>query len=50
MPSAKQNPKEEHIQSRIPSAIFFDIDAISDKTSNLPHMIPTLEEFIEHMK
>jgi 3-mercaptopyruvate sulfurtransferase SseA len=26
-------------------SFFFDIDEISDKSSKLPHMLPTTEEF-----
>ena len=31
--------------ARIPGAVFFDIDAISDSTSDLPHMLPTPADF-----
>ncbi len=34
-------------QSHIPGAVFFDIDAISDHTTNLPHMAPSPEAFAE---
>lgn len=33
--------------ARIPGAIFFDMDAISDHTSDLPHMLPTAAAFAE---
>ena len=29
----------------IPGAVFFDIDAIADRTTGLPHMLPTPGEF-----
>ncbi len=32
-------------ETHIPGAVFFDIDAISDTTSILPHMLPTPEAF-----
>lgn len=32
-------------ESHIPGAVFFDIDAVSDTTSTLPHMLPTPEAF-----
>lgn len=35
--------------SRIPKAQFFDIDAIKDKDSPYPHMLPTCETFAEAM-
>jgi thiosulfate/3-mercaptopyruvate sulfurtransferase len=34
-------------QSHIPGAVFFDIDAISDHTTNLPHMAPSPAAFAE---
>jgi thiosulfate/3-mercaptopyruvate sulfurtransferase len=30
---------------RIPSAVFFDLDAIADQSTFLPHMLPSPEEF-----
>ena len=42
--------KLEHILGRIPGAVFFDIDEISDHNTDLPHMLPSEEEFIKHMK
>ena len=50
MPNQKKNPKQEHKDSRIPTSIFFDIDDIADKTIDLPHMLPSEEEFIQHMQ
>ncbi len=32
-------------QTHIPGAVFFDLDAISDRASPLPHMMPTPEAF-----
>ncbi|MGH6856685.1 MAG: 3-mercaptopyruvate sulfurtransferase, partial [Methylocella sp.] len=34
----------------IPGAVFFDIDAIADHTTNLPHMLPRPENFAEAME
>ncbi|KAJ5559240.1 hypothetical protein N7535_009468 [Penicillium sp. DV-2018c] len=36
-------------KSRIPQARFFDLDAIKDKDSPYPHMLPTCEAFAEAM-
>jgi thiosulfate/3-mercaptopyruvate sulfurtransferase len=33
----------------IPGAVFFDIDAIADTTSGLPHMLPKARQFAEAM-
>ena len=41
MPAAKRNCFDEHMAARIPSARFFDIDAIADKSTDLPHMLPS---------
>ncbi len=33
--------------ARIPGSVFFDLDAVSDHTSDLPHMLPTAAAFAE---
>ncbi|MEM7464702.1 MAG: 3-mercaptopyruvate sulfurtransferase [Pseudomonadota bacterium] len=45
LPAQNRNAQVEYAESRIPGAVFFDIDAISDKDSALPHMLPAPEEF-----
>lgn len=45
LPSAKRDPKAEYLASHIPGAVFFDIDAISDQSTDLPHMLPRPEDF-----
>lgn len=42
--------KEEFLQSRIPGAQFFDIESVSDKSSSLPHMLPSAEVFSQNME
>jgi thiosulfate/3-mercaptopyruvate sulfurtransferase len=32
--------RAEYLQTRIPGAVFFDIDAVADRTTSLPHMLP----------
>jgi thiosulfate/3-mercaptopyruvate sulfurtransferase len=34
-------------QARLPGAVFFDLDAVSDHSSDLPHMLPTAAAFAE---
>lgn len=46
----KRDARAEYLAAHIPGAIFFDIDAIADKTSNLPHMLPTPEQFASAMR
>lgn len=37
--------QEEHERRRIPGSVFFDLDAIADRTTGLPHMLPSSDEF-----
>src|SRR5689334_22013117 len=45
LPAANRRPHEEYLSSHIPGAVFFDIDGVADKTTNLPHMLLGPEEF-----
>jgi thiosulfate/3-mercaptopyruvate sulfurtransferase len=45
MPDEKRNPAREFETGHIPGAVFFDIDAIADHTTDLPHMLPAPDEF-----
>ena len=45
MPAEGRSGRAEHQQARIPGAVFFDIDAIADHTTDLPHMLPSPEAF-----
>jgi thiosulfate/3-mercaptopyruvate sulfurtransferase len=38
-----------YLARHIPGAIFFDIDALSDRSTPLPHMLPTPESFSRDM-
>ena len=49
LPTAGRNPRTEFAQGHIPGAVFFDIDAISDPTSGLPHMLPDAQSFAKAM-
>ena len=50
LPDAGRDPKAEYQAAHIPGARFFDIDAISDTRSGLPHMAPSPEMFISRMR
>lgn len=50
LPAAKRDAKAEFAAEHIPGAQFFDIDDISDETSNLPHMLPSTVKFASRMK
>ena len=43
--TGKGDPKEQFKQSRIPGSKFFDMDNIADKSSSLPHMLPSEQAF-----
>lgn len=45
LPAMQRDAQAEFVDSHIPGAVFFDIDAISDKQSPLPHMLPRPEGF-----
>ncbi len=40
-----RDPAGEYFERHIPGAVLFDIDAASDLTSPLPHMLPSAEQF-----
>jgi thiosulfate/3-mercaptopyruvate sulfurtransferase len=50
MPGTPRDPKEEFLAAHIPGAVFFDIDEISDETSDLPHMLPSAIKFASRVK
>ncbi|CAF0883366.1 unnamed protein product [Didymodactylos carnosus] len=45
LPSENRNAKAEFEQKRIKGARFFDIDEVSDHSTDLPHMLPSVEQF-----
>ena len=45
LPNSNRNPLEEYELNHITNAIFFDIDKNSNQQSNLPHMLPTKENW-----
>jgi thiosulfate/3-mercaptopyruvate sulfurtransferase len=49
LPGAGRDARAEFRDRHIPGAAFFDIDAIRDETSDLPHMLPTPEGFAAAM-
>ena len=44
-PPANRNGRAEYLASHLPGAVFFGIDDIADKSTGLPHMLPTPEAF-----
>jgi thiosulfate/3-mercaptopyruvate sulfurtransferase len=45
LPGVKPTAQEEYARRHIPGAVFFDIDAISDHSNPLPHMLPSPQDF-----
>lgn len=50
MPSLGRDARAEYEAAHIPGARFFDIDAIADSRSPLPHMAPPPELFISRLR
>lgn len=47
LPAMNRDHKAEYAAGHIPGAVFFDIDAVADTSSDLPHMLPSPEVFAE---
>ncbi len=45
MPAERRDARAEFRRAHIPGARFFDIDAIADTESSLPHMVPSATQF-----
>ncbi|TVU12062.1 hypothetical protein EJB05_45686 [Eragrostis curvula] len=45
MPEENRDPWQEYQMAHIRGALFFDIDGIVDRTTDLPHMLPSKEAF-----
>jgi thiosulfate/3-mercaptopyruvate sulfurtransferase len=40
LPNAGRDAQAEYLKEHIPGAVFFDIDAVADHSTDLPHMLP----------
>lgn len=45
LPAQKRNAKDDYLAGHIPGAVFFDIDAVADHSTDLPHMLPGPDQF-----
>ncbi len=50
LPDMGRDARAEFADRHIPGARFFDIDAISDHRSDLPHMVPPVEKFMSRLR
>ena len=47
MPGEGRSGRQAYEEGHIPGAVFFDIDGISDRSSDLPHMLPAADAFAD---
>ena len=45
LPGMLPLPVDDYLSGHIPGAVFFDVDAIANHNSPLPHMYPNAEQF-----
>ena len=45
LPALKRDAEAEFLSAHIPGAAHFDIDAIADHSTTLPHMLPSADDF-----
>lgn len=45
LPVSQRNALEEYTEGHVPGAVFFDIDDISDHSTDVPHMLPKPDAF-----
>lgn len=49
LPTDPRNAAAEYAAAHIPGAVFFDLDASSNHSTPLPHMLPSADEFAARM-
>jgi thiosulfate/3-mercaptopyruvate sulfurtransferase len=47
LPAMNRDAAAEHRAGHIPGAVFFDIEAVADHSTDLPHMLPGPDQFAE---
>jgi len=45
LPTQNRDPRAEYVAAHIPGAVFFDINAVADHSTDLPHMLPGPDQF-----
>jgi thiosulfate/3-mercaptopyruvate sulfurtransferase len=49
LPNVKRSAEAEYLAGHIPGAVRFDLDAVSDHSNPLPHMLPSANQFARDM-
>ena len=49
LPAAGRDPRAEYEAGHVPGAVFWDLDALSDRGSPLPHMLPAPAELVRQI-
>jgi thiosulfate/3-mercaptopyruvate sulfurtransferase len=49
LPTQKRDPRAEYRAGHIPGAVFFDIEAVCDHSTDLPHMLPGPRQFADEV-
>ena len=45
LPTQNRDAQAEYLAAHIPGAVFFDINAVADHSTDLPHMLPGPDQF-----
>jgi thiosulfate/3-mercaptopyruvate sulfurtransferase len=45
LPAQNRDPRAGFLAGHVPGAVFFDVDAVADRQTDLPHMLPDQAEF-----
>src|SRR5262245_28086806 len=49
LPALERDARAEFLAAHIPGTVFFDIDAIADHSTDLPHMLPGATQFAQEV-
>jgi thiosulfate/3-mercaptopyruvate sulfurtransferase len=49
LPTSGRDARAEYLAAHLPGAVFFDLDALSDRRTPLPHMLPPADQFAEQV-
>ena len=49
LPGVLPLPTDDYLKAHIPGAVFFDVEAVSDHGSSLPHMFPESAQFAQNV-